>query len=56
MKTGKAVITSTKFIGTRIPAKIPKLAKGINSDNPVAKKQAVVVEDVDNYNNKRLLF
>lgn len=37
-----------KFIGTKIPAKIPKLAMGIILDNPVAKKQAAVVDDVAN--------
>lgn len=39
-------MTSMKFMGTKIPANIPKLARGISSDIPVAKKQAAVVEDV----------
>lgn len=47
-KVGNTVITNAKFIGTKIPANIPKLDKGIISDNPVAKKQAAVVDEVAN--------
>lgn len=45
---GKKIITRIKFMGTKIPANIPKLETGIISESPVAKKAAAVVEEVAN--------
>lgn len=43
---GKNKTTKAKFMGTKIPAKIPKLAIGMSSEIPVAKKAVAVVDEV----------